>query len=261
MSTIPPFNVDYSDPFIASVPTAPAVKKLAQDALDLLISTMYPNIQNENEGTPTVQISSVKFEVKFNKTDFEDESDAVKQKFLQEFVVEIARQAKVMEDSIELQSSSYFPFQVKAKAFYMAGALDAQKNAMALTEKLQQSTSSIFSESFSLDFGYASLVDISTETLTPATHNDKSCMPFSDIQVVNVDLHHVNNYPIGCAVGNCSFTFDSGDTNAIEVELPAFDEDCDELEIIISQVPSYGTIHSKNDTDWKNMVHKNDDLI
>ena len=260
-----PIDVQYADPILPSTPSAPAIKKVAQDALDLLISTIYPELDNGGNGDSSIQIASLKFELTFNKTEFVDQSDAVKQEFLKEFSLEVGREANVMEDSIAILSYSAFPFQIKAKVFYMAGGLDAQKNAVSFTKKLQQDASSIFSQSFSLSYGYASLADISADTLIPTSLSqsqvDQSCTPFSEIQTVSIELQHMNHYPEGCKVGNCSYSFDFGETDPIEVELPASDEDCDKLQIIVSQLPDFGTIHTKNDTDWNNMVHKNDVLV
>ena len=181
----PPFEVQYTDPMIPSTPSAPAVRKVAQDALDLLVSTIYPDLNSGCGGNSNVQISSVKFEVKFDKTDFADTSDSVKAEFLREVKLEISREAVVMEDSVEILSYLAFPFKVKAKVSYMAGGLDAQKNAVSLTKKLQETPISMFSESFSITYGQASLSDISSETLTPSalSHVDQSCVPFSDVQI------------------------------------------------------------------------------
>ena len=254
----PPFEVQYEDPLIPLTPSAPAVRQVAQDALELLVSTMYPDLSKGVTGTANVQIASVKFEVKFDKTSFADTSGSVKAEFLQEFVMEVARESNVMEDSVEVLSYTAFPFTAKAKVSFMAGGLDAQKNAVSLTKKLQEEPITMFTESFSVNYGYASLSDISSDTITPSTLSqaDRSCVQLSDIQVVTVDVQSVNHYPVGCTGNNCTFTFELGATDPIMVNLPASDDDCDELQIILSQLPEHGTIHTDVDTYFNNTVPK-----
>merc|ERR1739841_48572 len=129
----------------------------------------------------------------------------MKTEFVQQVAVEIAREGNVMQDSVEILSYEAFPFKVKARVSYMAGGLDAQKNAVSLTKKLQEDPISMFTVGFSATYGDASLADISTETLTPSSlsHVDESCVPFSNVQVVDVELRDINHYPVGCVAGNC----------------------------------------------------------
>ena len=81
-------------------------------------------------------------------------------------------------------------------------------------------------------------------------------MPFSNVQVVDVELRDINHYPVGCVAGNCTHSFEYGTTDPLEVELPASDEDCDKLEIIITQLPQHGTINTERNATWKNIVSK-----
>ena len=264
MVTGSPPSIPYFDRLHPSIlmiperPSPPPVRKVAQDALDLLVATIYPDLHSGTGGMPAIQITSVKFELDFEKANFEDTSDSMKTEFVQQVAVEIAREGNVMQDSVEILSYQAFPFKVKARVSYMAGGLDAQKNAVSLTKKLQEDPISMFTDGFSATYGDASLADISTETLTPSSlsHVDESCVPFSNVQVVDVELRDINHYPVGCVAGNCTHSFEYGTTDPLEVELPASDEDCDKLEIIITQLPQHGTINTERNATWKNIVSK-----
>lgn len=238
----------------------PSIEDLAQIVLRDLIDSFFPALGGGLDGAAgSSKISAINIRTKFaglNATQMVKGVTRVSpgenllllgdptpyfEEFLEAFVKQLATQAGVSEEQVQILGVYGGIVIVEAKVSYSASN---QVSAKALEVTASTNGDALWVGDFTLKYGTATVTDVSTDAVfvQVAPGVAPSCFQISQIVVTTVNVQHTNHMPEACA-GGCNIAIGTaGSGKDVVFEIDATDIDGDELEVRVTYLALKGTL-------------------